>query len=67
MAKVAFISIMWHSRFVEELGVEYLTAILRQETNHDVKSFIKFPEENYDDFFQKVIRLAYHFHINIQD
>ena len=56
MAKVAFISIMWHSRFVEELGVEYLTAILRQETNHDVKSFIKFPEENYDDFFQKVIR-----------
>lgn len=24
MAKVAFVSIMWHSRFVEELGVEYL-------------------------------------------
>ena len=27
MAKVAFVSIMWHSRFVEELGVEYLTAV----------------------------------------
>lgn len=22
MAKVAFVSIMWHSRFVEELGVD---------------------------------------------
>ena len=32
MAKVAFVSIMWHSRFVEELGVEYLTAVLRKES-----------------------------------
>lgn len=55
MAKVAFISIMWHSRFVEELGVEYLTSILRKETNHEVKIFFKFPEESYDVFFQSVI------------
>ena len=55
MAKVAFVSIMWHSRFVEELGVEYLTAVLRKETNHEVRIFYKFPEDNYNDFFQQVI------------
>ena len=42
MAKVAFVSIMWHSRFVEELGVEYLTAVLRKETNHEVRIFLSF-------------------------
>lgn len=55
MSKVAFISIMWHTRFVEELGVEYLSAILHRETKHEVKIFYKFPEEDYDEFFEKVI------------
>lgn len=55
MAKVAFVSIMWHSRFVEELGVEYLTAVLRKESCHEVRIFYKFPKDNYDDFFQQII------------
>ena len=29
MSKIAFISVMWHSRFIEELGVEYYFCKLR--------------------------------------
>lgn len=46
---------MWHTRFVEELGVEYLSAVLHKETFHEVKIFYKFTEDNYEEFYEKII------------
>lgn len=55
MGKIAFVSTLWRDRFVEEIGVGYLKAILEKESDHEVRIFYKYPSQNYSDFYEEVI------------
>lgn len=53
MSRIAFISCLWRERFIEEIGVCYLKALLK-EKGHEVKIFYKWPNDQEKVFYDVV-------------